>query len=432
MSKIRLVALIAVLMLVLSACANVENGEGQLTPGFEGEGFGTPGLEGGLETPGLEGEGIETPFATEEGVPVTGETPVATEQLATEEVATTEPLETATPMVDGTPTVEDGVPVTGADGLDDPYPNTLSEMNDLVVVDTNCEQIAGVDGFLVSVGDGQILYLVGNPTGDLGLDGRFLIPWNALDVNLDVSAMQADGTMAQTPAVGDETVSPEGAATEAPGGMTGQVGECPAFDAGEALVLNVATDQVAGAPVIADDQDVNEYIGAEGWDEEIRSFWSNLGVEVNQAVDRAGDAVQGTPAAGDQSQVTGTPGMDGVETPSQVGNVVFIETVSDLAVRNMNDEDVASVEDLIINPENGQITHAVLSVGGFLGIGDRYVPVPWDALNFQMDNNRLVLVIDADQSRLEEAPGFDNRGEFPSTQQQGWDSEFDSYWQSEG
>lgn len=455
MSKIRLVALLAVLVLVLSACASAQNGDGLQTPGLEGEGFATPGLEGeGFATPGLGGEGLETPMLTEEGgVPVTGETPMATEPLATEpmateavttepavteEVATTEPVETESPMADGSPTVEDGtpaeggVPVTGVAGLDDPYPNTLSEVNDFVVVDTNCEQIAGIDGYLVSVDDGQILYVVANPSGVLDLDGRVLIPWDAFEVNLDAAEMQADPSMAQTPAVGDQTAMPEGAATEGPGSglASGQVGECPAYDAGQALRLNVGADELASVPTIPADQDVNQLISGEGWDAQFSSFWSDLGVEVNQpAAGNGAEMTQETPALGDQ---TASPEGGEDMTAGQVGSTVFVQSAGDLAVRNMNAEEVADVADVIIDPENGQISHLVLSVGGFLGIGDRFVPVPWDSAEFQMDGEQLVLVIDADQTRLEEAPGFESRNEFPSTEEEGWESEFDSYWQSGG
>ncbi|HZW04391.1 MAG TPA: hypothetical protein VFF68_10715, partial [Anaerolineaceae bacterium] len=279
MSKIRLVALFAVLMLVLSACAN--GGGAQETPGV-----GTPGLVG---TPGA----METPLGTAEGgVPVTGETPMVTEgeatgaattEVTTTEAATTEPpaTEAATtePAETGSPEVEDGtgtpgaggVPVTGAGGLEDAYPNTVSEVSNYVIVDQDCEQVASIDGHLVSVGDGQILYLVASPTGPLEVDGRLLIPWNALDVNLEAAAAGgSEGMSQQTPGAGGlETPgtggiaqtpgglgTPEGAATEMLGGTgtpeaggtpgaDGQAGACAVFDEGQAFMLNVGVDQVS-------------------------------------------------------------------------------------------------------------------------------------------------------------------------------------------
>lgn len=427
MRKIRLIALLTALVLVLSACASAQDG-------------------GDLQTPGLEGEGFATPMVTDEGgIPVTGETPAATEPLpteaATEEVATTEPVETESPEMEGSPTVEDsGVPVTGAAGLDDPFPNTLSEVDDFAVVDANCEQIAAIDGYLVSVEDGQILYVVADPSGVLAADGSVLIPWDAFEVNLDVSEMDSITGMFQTPAVGDQTVSPDGVATQplgglqqtaVPGGLpSGQSGECPIFDAGQALRLSVSADELSAAPTIPGDEDVNQFISSDGWDEQFSAFWSDLGVEVEQPVSGGDSGMsQETPSAGDQ---TASPDSGADASTAEVGDTVFFRSAGDLAVRNLNDEDIAGVEDVILDPETGQISHVVLSTGGLLGIGDRFVPVPWEALDFRLDGDRLVLVLDADQSRLEEAPGFESLSEFPSTQEDGWESEFDSYWQPAG
>jgi len=46
-------------------------------------------------------------------------------------------------------------------------------------------------------------------------------------------------------------------------------------------------------------------------------------------------------------------------------------------VRNAQNENIGSVSDLVID-RNGQVKAAILSVGGFLGIGDKHVAVPWD------------------------------------------------------
>jgi hypothetical protein len=57
-------------------------------------------------------------------------------------------------------------------------------------------------------------------------------------------------------------------------------------------------------------------------------------------------------------------------------------------VVNDANETVGEIDDLIVTPSN-KVPYAVLSVGGFLGIGTKYVVVPYDTL--EVKNNRIVL-----------------------------------------
>jgi len=58
-------------------------------------------------------------------------------------------------------------------------------------------------------------------------------------------------------------------------------------------------------------------------------------------------------------------------------------------VINNANETVGKVDDLIVSPEDNKTAYVVLSVGGFLGMGDRLVAMPFD--NLKMSNNRLSL-----------------------------------------
>lgn len=58
-------------------------------------------------------------------------------------------------------------------------------------------------------------------------------------------------------------------------------------------------------------------------------------------------------------------------------------------VMNDANETVGKVDDLIVSPEDNKTAHVVLSVGGFLGMGDRLVAMPFD--NLKMNNNRLTM-----------------------------------------
>jgi len=60
------------------------------------------------------------------------------------------------------------------------------------------------------------------------------------------------------------------------------------------------------------------------------------------------------------------------------------------AVRNEAGEDIGTVNDLIINPPDN-VAYAIIGVGGFLGVGERLVAVPFDALLPRDAGNGLAL-----------------------------------------
>lgn len=74
-------------------------------------------------------------------------------------------------------------------------------------------------------------------------------------------------------------------------------------------------------------------------------------------------------------------------------------------VRNPSGEDLGKIKDLMIDLTSGTVRFAVVSFGGFLGMGDKLFAVPFDALTVDADNECFVL--DADREKLENAPGFD-------------------------
>ena len=69
-------------------------------------------------------------------------------------------------------------------------------------------------------------------------------------------------------------------------------------------------------------------------------------------------------------------------------------------------EDVGKIEDLIIDSRDSRVAYAILSVGGFLGMGDSRFPVPWDAIDFDADRRSAALKLE--RERLKDAPTFDS------------------------
>ncbi len=57
-------------------------------------------------------------------------------------------------------------------------------------------------------------------------------------------------------------------------------------------------------------------------------------------------------------------------------HIVPVKTVIGSNVVNANYEDLGKIEDLVLDASAGRITYAVLSFGGFLGMGDKYFAIP--------------------------------------------------------
>jgi sporulation protein YlmC with PRC-barrel domain len=80
------------------------------------------------------------------------------------------------------------------------------------------------------------------------------------------------------------------------------------------------------------------------------------------------------------------------------------------SVVNSKGEDLGSIEEIMLHIESGRIAYAVLSFGGFLGLGDKLFAIPWEALVLDEDNKQFIL--DVDKDKLEKAPGF-NKDHWP-------------------
>lgn len=84
----------------------------------------------------------------------------------------------------------------------------------------------------------------------------------------------------------------------------------------------------------------------------------------------------------------------------QVGHLIGAE------VSTQKDENVGPVNELIID-EDGQIVAVVVSVGGFLGMGEKEVAIGWDDVSIMGQPDEPKLRIDATRENLLSAPEFE-------------------------
>lgn len=74
-------------------------------------------------------------------------------------------------------------------------------------------------------------------------------------------------------------------------------------------------------------------------------------------------------------------------------------------VQNPEGESLGKVEEIILDKVKGGVVYAVLSFGGFLGMGDKLFALPWSALDYDEDKDSFI--INVPQDKLKNAPGFD-------------------------
>jgi sporulation protein YlmC with PRC-barrel domain len=94
-------------------------------------------------------------------------------------------------------------------------------------------------------------------------------------------------------------------------------------------------------------------------------------------------------------------------------------------VTNAKGENLGEVKDLMIDTQSGTVNYAVLSFGGFLGLGDKYFAIPFEA--FSVNETTETFVLNVDKETLKSAPGFDKDKWPKSSNTQFWNGLYDHY-----
>jgi hypothetical protein len=85
-------------------------------------------------------------------------------------------------------------------------------------------------------------------------------------------------------------------------------------------------------------------------------------------------------------------------------DLIAADKVEGTAVYDRQGQKLGSVHGLMIDKYSGRVIYAVMSFGGFLGIGDRYHPLPWRVLTY--DPAEGGYVVDLGRDLLESAPSY--------------------------
>jgi sporulation protein YlmC with PRC-barrel domain len=94
------------------------------------------------------------------------------------------------------------------------------------------------------------------------------------------------------------------------------------------------------------------------------------------------------------------------------------------SVKDLDGKDAGKIEDLLVDHE-GDISYAVVSFGGFMGIGDKLFAVPWNAVI--LDREKRVVLVDVKKEALERAPSFPP-DKYPDPNDRDWGRDVRKAW----
>lgn len=95
----------------------------------------------------------------------------------------------------------------------------------------------------------------------------------------------------------------------------------------------------------------------------------------------------------------------------ETNRLIASNKVEGTAVYDREGNKLGSVYNFMVDKQSGKVEYAVMSFGGFLGIGDDYHPLPWDQLTY--DTSKGGYVVNLSKEQLEGAPRYSS-GEEPA------------------
>jgi sporulation protein YlmC with PRC-barrel domain len=107
-------------------------------------------------------------------------------------------------------------------------------------------------------------------------------------------------------------------------------------------------------------------------------------------------------------------------------NLIRGNTFIGANVENPQGQNLGEIKDIVIDRASGRMAYAVVSFGGFLGMGEKLFAVPWGAFS-QPKADKETFVLDVDKERLKNAPGFDAHN-WPQMASREWVTSLYSYY----
>lgn len=421
--RITLLSSIVVISMILAACSSSGNNNG--TPAATVPGSSTTSQPTGSasQMPG------STPSA-QVTQPAETTAPAASQPAVTTSPVT-QPAATETQPAGGTPSSTQALPSTGA--VD---PGLVSNLTNFQVVNQQNQQLGTAKDLVLNLDTKKVDYIVLSVGGFLGIGSADIpVPWDAFEMN--------------------------GSSV-----MSGTSGSQP-----NSLTLNVSKNVISQAPQLDTSAmpEINQ--SSPGWDSKYKSYWQS---QLSAGGAATGSTAPGTPAATQAAtqpatqmpsatasplaspQVTATTG---VTSTAKLTGVILASKMLNANIEDSSGQSIGSIADVVVDISTGDVQYAVIShTGGGTSSGNpsssgtssatqsssstqpastqapstsagqnQWTPVPLETLGWDAQNQAFTLNVD--QQTLINAPSF-APGQFPNTQQSGWDSDIQSYWQN--
>ncbi len=88
----------------------------------------------------------------------------------------------------------------------------------------------------------------------------------------------------------------------------------------------------------------------------------------------------------------------------ETNRLIASDKVEGTNVYGPDGDKIGSIHNFMVDKHSGKVAYAVMSFGGFLGMGERYHPLPWDTLNY--DGRMGGYSVNVTKDELEGAPSY--------------------------
>lgn len=112
----------------------------------------------------------------------------------------------------------------------------------------------------------------------------------------------------------------------------------------------------------------------------------------------------------------------------QVSHVYRVSKLTGMSVKNAKHEELGHIEELVVDARSGDVRYAALSVGGFLGVGDKLFAVPWNSMKLMYKDGEAHAMLNIDPAALKNSTGFD-QDNWPNVADPKWGASVDELYQ---
>lgn len=105
--------------------------------------------------------------------------------------------------------------------------------------------------------------------------------------------------------------------------------------------------------------------------------------------------------------------------------IVRTKDVVGVNVKNLNDQDLGEIKEIVLEKLTGKVRYLVLSFGGFMGMGNKLFAIPWNAIHY--DTKKDAFVLNMAKEKLQNAPGFE-KDQYPDFEDTAWSNAIQDFY----